>query len=122
MDAERPTLLLDESDAAFNGEKEYAEALRGLLNTGHRRSGKGVRPERRRPKADRHERPQVLAKAGLHGLRPCVGDNSLVASVVTASASLRARATSRRSVASVTSSRRRRSSGTEDSFRVAMAR
>jgi hypothetical protein len=32
-------LLLDESDAAFNGEKEYAEALRGILNTGYRRSG-----------------------------------------------------------------------------------
>ena len=39
-DAERPTLLLDESDAAFNGEKEYAEALRGILNTGYRTSGK----------------------------------------------------------------------------------
>jgi len=40
IDAERPTLLLDESDAAFGGEKEYAEALRGLLNTGHKPSGK----------------------------------------------------------------------------------
>ncbi len=40
VDAERPTLLLDESDAAFNGEREYAEALRGILNTGYRSSGK----------------------------------------------------------------------------------
>lgn len=40
IDAEHPTLLLDESDAAFGGEKEYAEALRGVLNTGHRRGGK----------------------------------------------------------------------------------
>ena len=40
IDAEKPTLLLDESDAAFGGEKEYAEALRGVLNTGHRRGGK----------------------------------------------------------------------------------
>jgi hypothetical protein len=39
IDAERPTLLLDESDAAFGGEKEYAEALRGVLDTGHRRGG-----------------------------------------------------------------------------------
>ena len=39
-DAEHPTLLLDESDAAFNGEKEYSEALRGILNTGYRKSGK----------------------------------------------------------------------------------
>lgn len=40
IDAEAPTLLLDESDAAFGGEKEYAEALRGVLNTGHKPSGK----------------------------------------------------------------------------------
>ena len=39
-DAEQPTLLLDESDAAFGGEKDYAEALRGILNSGYRRSGK----------------------------------------------------------------------------------
>lgn len=40
VDAERPTLLLDESDAAFGGEREYTEALRGILNTGYRRSGR----------------------------------------------------------------------------------
>jgi len=34
VDQIRPTLLLDESDAAFGGEKEYAEALRGILNSG----------------------------------------------------------------------------------------
>jgi hypothetical protein len=39
IDIEIPALLLDESDAAFGGEKEYAEALRGILNTGHRRGG-----------------------------------------------------------------------------------
>jgi hypothetical protein len=39
IDAEHPTLLLDESDAAFKGDREYAEALRGLLNSGYRRSG-----------------------------------------------------------------------------------
>lgn len=32
-----PTLLLDESDAAFNGDKEYGEALRGVLNNGFSR-------------------------------------------------------------------------------------
>jgi hypothetical protein len=42
VDADAPTLLLDESDAAFKGEKEYAEALRGILNTGYRRSGKAT--------------------------------------------------------------------------------
>jgi hypothetical protein len=40
IDAERPTLLLDESDTAFNGNPEYAEALRGILNTGYRASGR----------------------------------------------------------------------------------
>ena len=39
VDKEHPTLLLDESDAAFKGDKEYAEVLRGLLNSGYRRSG-----------------------------------------------------------------------------------
>jgi len=34
VDHVRPTLLLDESDAAFAGEQQYAEALRGILNTG----------------------------------------------------------------------------------------
>ena len=34
-----PTLLLDESDAAFNGPPQYAEALRGILNAGYRRGG-----------------------------------------------------------------------------------
>jgi hypothetical protein len=40
VDAEKPTLLLDESDAAFSGDKEYGEALRGILNSGYRRGGK----------------------------------------------------------------------------------
>jgi Protein of unknown function (DUF3631) len=39
IDAKHPTLLLDESDTAFGSEKEYAEALRGVLNTGYRRGG-----------------------------------------------------------------------------------
>ena len=34
-----PTLLLDESDAAFKGNQEYAEALRGIINAGYRRGG-----------------------------------------------------------------------------------
>lgn len=37
--AERPTLLLDESDSAFKSGEEYAESLRGVLSTGHRRGG-----------------------------------------------------------------------------------
>jgi hypothetical protein len=37
--AQAPTLLLDESDAAFKGDPQYAEALRGVLNTGFKASG-----------------------------------------------------------------------------------
>ena len=40
IDKEQPTLLLDESDAAFGGDKEYSEVLRGVLNSGHRREGR----------------------------------------------------------------------------------
>ena len=39
INAETPTLLLDESDAAFAGDRDYAEALRGVLNCGHSRNG-----------------------------------------------------------------------------------
>ena len=39
IDDVSPTLLLDESDAAFNGDRDYAEVLRGVLNSGHRRGG-----------------------------------------------------------------------------------
>ena len=39
VDGETPTLLLDESDAAFAHHGEYAEALRAILNSGYRRSG-----------------------------------------------------------------------------------
>lgn len=40
IDTVCPTLLLDESDAAFKGDEEYAEALRGVLNTGFQKDGK----------------------------------------------------------------------------------
>ena len=39
IDASAPTLLLDESDAAFNGNPEYSEALRGTLNSGYAEGG-----------------------------------------------------------------------------------
>lgn len=39
VDKEKPTLLLDESDAAFKGAEEYSEALRGILNSGFKRGG-----------------------------------------------------------------------------------
>jgi hypothetical protein len=39
IDAVCPTLLLDESDAAFSGDETYTEVLRGVLNSGYRRGG-----------------------------------------------------------------------------------
>src|SRR5439155_13386826 len=39
--AEGPTLLLDESDAAFK-DREYSEAARSILNSGWRRGGKAT--------------------------------------------------------------------------------
>jgi hypothetical protein len=40
VDAELPTLLLDESDAALAGDKTYVQELRGILNSGFRRGAK----------------------------------------------------------------------------------
>ncbi len=40
VDRETPTLLLDENDAAFTHRSEYGEALRSILNSGYRRSGR----------------------------------------------------------------------------------
>ena len=40
VDGETPTLLLDESDAAFSHRSAYGEALRSPLNSGYRRSGR----------------------------------------------------------------------------------
>lgn len=39
VDAEHPTMLLDEVDTAFAGDKEFSEALRGILNGGFQRGG-----------------------------------------------------------------------------------
>jgi hypothetical protein len=36
VDAEGPTLLLDETDAAFKAESDYTEAIRAILNSGYR--------------------------------------------------------------------------------------
>jgi len=39
VDKDHPTLLLDESDAAFQARGDYGEALRGILNSGFERDG-----------------------------------------------------------------------------------
>lgn len=40
IESDTPTLLLDEWDATARGNQEFTEALRGILNVGHRRNGK----------------------------------------------------------------------------------
>lgn len=39
IDGERPTLLLDETDAAFGSGRSYTEMIRGILNEGFTRGG-----------------------------------------------------------------------------------
>jgi hypothetical protein len=39
VDALQPTIFLDEMDAQMGGDKEYAEAIRGILNVGYRKGG-----------------------------------------------------------------------------------
>jgi hypothetical protein len=40
IDTKSPTIFLDEMDAQLGGNKEYAEAIRGILNEGFRKGGK----------------------------------------------------------------------------------
>jgi uncharacterized protein DUF3631/DnaB helicase-like protein len=40
IESDSPTLLLDEWDATARGNPEFAETLRGILNSGHRRNGR----------------------------------------------------------------------------------
>lgn len=42
IERKSPTLLLDEADAAFKREREYVEAVRGILNDGYRRGKKAT--------------------------------------------------------------------------------
>src|SRR5438270_8028195 len=43
VDIEKPTMLLDELDALLRGDKELAEAIRGLLNSGFHIRGRFTR-------------------------------------------------------------------------------
>jgi hypothetical protein len=40
IDAKKPTIFLDEMDTQLGGDKEYAEAIRGILNVGFQQGGK----------------------------------------------------------------------------------
>jgi hypothetical protein len=79
IEGKSPTLLLDETDAAFNSDPLYAEALRGVLNSGYRRGGvasicvgKGADIE---PKDFSTFCPKALA--GLGHLPDTIADRSL---------------------------------------------
>jgi hypothetical protein len=77
--AERPTLLLDESDAAFACAEEYSEALRGILNSGHRRSGKVSLCVRQGQTIKYEDFPTFSAKAiaGIGNLPDTIADRSI---------------------------------------------
>ena len=79
VDRECPTLLLDESDAAFGGDKDYAEALRGQLNTGYRRSGKSTVCIGQGAKIEAHDFSTFCPKAiaGIGRLPDTVADRSI---------------------------------------------
>jgi len=74
-----PTLLLDESDATFNGNREFGEALRGILNSGHRFGGKASRCERAGENYIRRDFDTFCPKAiaGIGKLPDTVADRSI---------------------------------------------
>jgi hypothetical protein len=75
----RPALLLDESDAAFKGEKDYAEALRAVLNAGHRRGGVASLCEKKGANFELVDFPVFGPKAiaGIGRLPDTVADRSI---------------------------------------------
>jgi len=75
----RPTLLLDESDTAFKGDKEYAEALRGVLNSGFKSSGTYSRCEGNGAKLTWRDFGTFCPKAiaGIRNLPDTVADRSI---------------------------------------------
>ena len=79
VDAEKPTLLLDESDAAFKGPEEYSETLRGILNTGYRSGGRVSVCVGRGTNFTYHDLSTFCAKAiaGIGSLPDTIADRSI---------------------------------------------
>ena len=77
--ADQPTLLLDETDTAFQSDREYAEALRGLLNSGHRRGGVASRYVGKGAKIELKDFQTFCPKAlaGIGKLPDTVADRSI---------------------------------------------
>ena len=74
-----PSLLLDESDTAFKTDKEYAETLRGLLNSGYRLGGMACVCEGRSGEYEVKDFPTFCPKAlaGIGKLPDTVADRSI---------------------------------------------
>ena len=74
-----PTLLLDETDSAFKADKEYSEALRGLLNAGYRRGGVASLCVKKGGDFDLVDFPVFCAKvlSGIGQLPDTVADRSI---------------------------------------------
>ena len=76
---EAPTLLIDETDAIFGGNKERGEELRGLLNAGHRRGAEAIRMVGmgNAMKAERFPVYCAKALAGIGDLPDTIADRSI---------------------------------------------
>jgi hypothetical protein len=76
-----PTLLLDESDAAFGADKEYSETLRGILNSGFQKGGCANVCVKKNGEWDVQELPvfgcKVIAGIGMEKLPATVRDRSI---------------------------------------------
>lgn len=76
---QKVTALIDESDAAFKGAQDYSEALRGILNNGHRRGGYATLCVGQGANIDVKDFPVFGAKmiAGIGRLPDTVADRSI---------------------------------------------
>ena len=73
------TALIDETDAAFKGPQEYSEALRGILNNGHRKGGKATLCVGQGANIEVRDFPVFGPKmiAGIGRLPDTIGDRSI---------------------------------------------
>jgi hypothetical protein len=81
IEADAPTLLLDECDTALNTKEEgYGEALRGILNSGHHHRGKSSVNVKANGDWVAHDFPTFCPKAiaGIGKLPDTVADRSIL--------------------------------------------
>ena len=78
VDSRHPTLFLDEMDAAINGDKEFAEAQRGILNEGFRRGGTFTKCDRNSHDVREFDVFSSKCFAGIGKLQDTVTSRSIV--------------------------------------------